>query len=82
MYKKSVPFSKIEAGEVLMSFNVLTSIPNCGKDNLLGQTILVKRPCSIFAEGAQNKLNEEQVSGSMFPEVAAGDRLLLFILAD
>ena len=65
-----------------MSFNVLTSIPNCGKDNLLGQTILVKRPCSIFAEGAQNKLNEEQVSGSMFPEVAAGGRLLLFILAD
>ena len=65
-----------------MSFNVLTSIPNCWKDNLLGQTILVKRPCSIFAEGAQNKLNEEQVSGSMFPEVAAGDRLPLFILAD
>ena len=61
MYKKSVPFSKFESGLLTRTvcprrfsfsqFNVLMSTPNCEKDNLLGQTVLVKRPISNFEKG-------------------------------
>ena len=59
--KKSVPFSKFEIGLLTRTvcprrlsfsqFGVLMSTLNCEKENLLGQTVLVKRPLSNFEKG-------------------------------
>ena len=61
MIKKNVGWSKFENGLLTrtvcprrMSFsqlNVLMSTPNCEKDSLFGQTVLVKRPFSNFDRG-------------------------------
>ena len=59
--KKIVPFSKFESGLLTRTvctrrlsfsqFGVLMSTLNCEKENLLGQTVLVKRPLSNFEKG-------------------------------
>ena len=59
--KKSVPFSKFESGLLTRTvcprrlsfsqFGVLMSTLNCEKENLLGQTVLVKRPLLNFEKG-------------------------------
>ena len=59
--KKIVPFSKFESGLFTRTvcprrlsfsqFGVLMSTLNCEKENLLGQTVLVKRPLSNFEKG-------------------------------
>ena len=61
MYKKSVPFSKFESGLLprtvcprrlsFSQFGILLSTLNCEKENLLGQTVLVKRPLSNLEKG-------------------------------
>ena len=58
---KSVPFSKFEIGLLTRTvcpirlsfsqFGVLMSTLNCEKENLLEQTVLVKRPLSNFEKG-------------------------------